>query len=58
VAHVHASARAAAAPGAVTFVKTPPVFMGGEKRNTHDAEYARREATAETVARVVAALAD
>ena len=58
VTQVHGTARPpGAVPGAMTFQKSPPVYMGGEKQNTPEAEYGIRVATAESVKVVVEALA-
>ncbi len=45
------------APGAATFRKQPPVYMGGERVNSPEAEYGLRVATAESVGAVVRAMA-
>ena len=57
VQQVHGTARAPGhADGAMTFRKSPPLYMGGEKRNTPEAEAGQRIATAESVGAVVRAL--
>ena len=57
VRQVHGTARAAAyVGGAMTFHRDPPIYMGGEKRNSPDAEAGLRVATAESVGAVVRAL--
>ena len=57
VQQVHGTARAAGyADGAMTFRKSPPLYMGGEKRNTPEAEAGQRIATAGSVGAVVRAL--
>lgn len=57
VSQLHGTARPPyPRPGAMTFFKDPPVYMGGEKTNSPMAEYGIREATAESIAAVVKAL--
>jgi len=57
VSQLHGTARPPLfRPGAMTFFKDPPVYMGGEKTNSPAAEYGIREATTESIAAVVKAL--
>ena len=57
VRQVHGTARAPGyAPGAMVFFKSPPVYMGGERVNSPEAEAGQRVATAESVGAIVAQL--
>jgi copper homeostasis protein len=57
VRQVHGTARAPGyAPGAMAFLKSPPVYMGGERVNSPEAEAGQRVATAESVGAIVAQL--
>ena len=57
LAQAHGTARPPGfAPGAAVFRRDPPVYMGGEKANTPEAEYGLRIATKESVGAVVRAM--
>jgi copper homeostasis protein len=58
LAQAHGTARPPGfAPGRATFRRVPPVYMGGEKVNSPEAEYGLRVATKESVGAVVRAMA-
>lgn len=55
VHEVHATARGVV-PSGMVFRMDPPVYMGGEKTNTPEAEYQRKETRTDIVAALVAAI--
>jgi copper homeostasis protein len=57
VRQLHGTARAPGyVPGAMEFLKSPPIYMGGERANSPEAEAGQRVATAESVGAIVAQL--
>lgn len=56
VTEVHATARVTL-PSGMSYIHTPVVYMGGEKLNSPEVEYQRKEATVESVLAIVSALA-